>query len=193
MAQKPEFKLEKHAYAPTLIIEIKSQSPENLLQVVKDWSTLIKSHSDEIINHHTINKRQIWFGLGYRDSDNLFSEEELFDKLSYSMPKAKEEVVNLVQSIIKLNTTLHDGFYTDEDLETGTYAIRWLVLNDLKCQTLYIEYLSSIDLDHTVEQLRTVQLLKEKYGLKKLKPLDDFAEEAESESLLNYLNDDGEE
>lgn len=81
-----------------------------------------------------------------------------------------------------------EGLATHEEIETGCAAARWLTLQDAAYLPLYIEYLGSLDLDHTVEQPAVLQALLERHGRDQLAPLLAFVKKRGGQVLGDWLD-----
>lgn len=79
---------------------------------------------------------------------------------------------------------------THEEFETGSAAAQWLVERDLAQLALYIEFLETLDLDHTVAQVDVVLALARRYTSEQLRPLTEWAEAHHAQLLTDWLRDD---
>jgi hypothetical protein len=166
---------------PVVAIPCRDNSPDELVAAIKQWRDLLcNSKGMKNLLSYQVFEKTRWFGFGIKIGNTIYSEQNIFSetKASDELTKVTSDFIQHLTNYNKTNLPL-EGLYTHEELETGTYAVRWLLLNELKYQTLYIKYLDSIDLDHTVEQHTTISLLYKKYGPDNIRPLTNF--------MKNYL------
>jgi ankyrin repeat protein len=88
-------------------------------------------------------------------------------------PSLHAPIAAFVKAVIAANAD--DTVYAHEELEEGTDAIRALLLAKAKgALALYLAFLDSIDLDHTVEQPAVVRAIRKLYPAKQLRPILDL-------------------
>lgn len=91
--------------------------------------------------------------------------------------------------LITYNLTTEEGLTFNEEIETGIWAFRWIIKNYFTKINLYIEYLKSIDLDHTVEQPNMIEEIHTYLPKEELEKLINFLEQSGGQVFKDYIKD----
>ncbi|EMG23999.1 hypothetical protein LEP1GSC150_4649 [Leptospira interrogans serovar Copenhageni str. LT2050] len=90
------------------------------------------------------------------------NEKDLFSQIDSLDPDLETSLVRYLDTLIHYNQDQMDGkgLATHEELETGTFTMLRLLQKNLSYLPLYLRYLGSLDLEHTVAQLDVLFSLK---------------------------------
>lgn len=156
-----EVEFEEHPWPdiPHLIIKPNEDTDKSclisLLKLTENLHNLFK-------NHPSIDEDEPWFGWAFERSTGVQSELSLIESAAQNAELCSMLDI-YVQRVIKYfrDTDAEPGFYVHEEKEAGSDAIFHLVRSDSKKYFhRFIEYLRSVDLEHTVAQSDNVQVLK---------------------------------
>ncbi|UOG49093.1 hypothetical protein [Leptospira noguchii] len=174
-----------------VLVPVKDLSTSSLSKVLQDWVEILKDAKELILSDQIFENSDPWFGFGIFLNDDILFEQDIFFKIpKEENEKFKTATIEYVNAIIRYNKDDGEGLLTHEELETGTYAILWLLEKDLQFLSLYLEYLSSLDLDHMAAQLDVLFRLTKLYSPSDLEPLKNFAKENYVQQFDNWLEDD---
>lgn len=111
-------------------------------------------YPDFIDEHPDIDADEPWFGFAFEVGGELLLEPDLYAAV-IDDPASRDKIERFVRDVIAFNQAGggEPALYVNEELEAGSHAVEALLGADLdRYLALYLEYLSAIDLDHTVEQ-----------------------------------------
>ncbi len=93
-----------------------------------------------------------WFGFGISLQGKILDEKDLFSQIDSLDPDLETSLVRYLDTLIHYNQdqTNGEGLATHEELETGTFTMLRLLQKNLSYLPLYLRYLGSLDLEHTV-------------------------------------------
>ncbi|MBZ4423309.1 hypothetical protein [Myxococcus sp. RHSTA-1-4] len=181
-------------FEPLLVlVGVKDTSPGELTRAIDVWTSVLKlTGKQSVLRDEQLEDSDPWFGVGVRTAaGEVLDERGVFDALGRAETAPTEAFVRALIAFNRENTdALEGGLATHEELETGSAAVEWLVRQDLGQLELYLKFLESIDLEHTVEQVSVVLRLAEVYSAKQLAPLVKWAEENDASLLNDWLADE---
>ncbi|XXF80727.1 hypothetical protein P2318_13515 [Myxococcaceae bacterium GXIMD 01537] len=190
----PDFSLEQarvdDPFNPLLLlVETRDTSPGELTRAILVWTSALRSTGKKSVLHaRELLERDPWFGFGVRASDTVLNEWEVTERLA---PPHVAPVEDFVRALIAFNRenadALEGGLATHEELESGSASVEWLVRQDLRHLGLYLEFLASVDLEHTLEQVNVVLRLARVYSPRQLAPLVAWCEEHDAALLNDWL------
>lgn len=182
--------VEQDSFEPWLVVVDAGQgSAAELERAVGEWVKVLALTGEQaVLKHEALEDSDPWFGFAARVNGEVWGEGEVCAKLAPGAAATVEKFVNALISFNKQHTrVLEGGLYTHEEMETGSAAIEWLVTTDLKYLPLYLAYLHTLDLDHTVEQVSVVLRLSKVYSAQQLTPLIAWAAEHKAQLLNDWL------
>ncbi len=132
---------------------------------------------EQVENHPDLDDGEPWFGFAWRLADGkVWSEAEVFSaarKHVHFLP----QIEKFVELVIAYNDRLGGDpeFMVNEELEAGAYALESLLsVDSSRYLPLYLRFLKSFDMEHTVRQLDYVRQLKESLSETNFTKLSDF-------------------
>ncbi|AOP35571.1 hypothetical protein A0128_18025 [Leptospira tipperaryensis] len=171
-----------------VLVPLKDLTPFSISEAVVTWTRILKNAEDFVFSDPIFEDSDPWFGFGVTIEDRVLDEQGLFSQILGSDSLIETSVSEYIEALIQFNEENDDeGLATHEELETGTYAILWLLQRSLKYLPLYIRYLNSLDLDHTVAQLDVLFQLAKQYSPAELGSLKKFAKEKDAQLLNDWL------
>ncbi|MBM9579536.1 hypothetical protein JWG45_20535 [Leptospira sp. 201903070] len=174
-----------------VLVPIEDLSPASIRNAIDTWRRILKNAEDLVLSDPIFEDSDPWFGFGVTIEDQTFDEQALFSEIRTFDPLIEISVSEYIEALIEFNEENDDeGLSTHEELETGTYAILWLLQKNLKYLSLYLRYLNSLDLDHTVAQLDVLFQLAKQYSPLELEPLKEFAKKKDAQILNDWLDAD---
>jgi hypothetical protein len=178
-----------HEY-PLVCVKSEGLSTFHLKRAISQWGEILSTHSQKITSDEIFKTRDPWFGFGVDTYPKILTERETLTQITE--PQLLEStVVNFIETIIAYNKPQEDQIlYTHEELETGTDSILWLLKRNIDFLNLYIRFLKSIDLEHTVAQVDTIFALSKIYTPQQVKPLLDFTRSTSASILNIWLEND---
>lgn len=173
------------------VVDVADLSAASLSRAVSEWTAALgREKAASLLRDPALADQDPWFGFGVRCGKKLMGEASVMQALGDEDPAP---VVAFVRALIAFNEKhqeqLEGPLYTHEELETGSGAVKWLLLRDLRHLDLYIEFLV-LDLDHTVAQVDTLFALAKRYTPAELAPLTRWAAEQHAQLLNDWLKDD---
>lgn len=154
------FKVKKNDNSDFILAlaKISSFCPEDMSVVINSWTDCLLA-PQKIFKNKLFEKRDLWFGFGCEINKDEFIDECEFFKCLEVNSKNKNAVINFVKALITFNNTYTDeGLNTNEEIETGLWAFEWILKSQVpESSFLYMQYLQSIDLNHTVEQPNMIE------------------------------------
>lgn len=174
------------------VVDVPDLSPTSLSRAVRDWAAALgRNGTDSLLRAPELQDREPWFGFGVRCGTKLLDEATVVEQLGEADPAPVEA---FVRAVIAFNEEHHaelaGALATHEELETGSGAAKWLLLRDLRYLDLYIDFIATLDLDHTVAQVDTILALANRYTPAQVGPLKRWAEEHDARLLNDWLEDD---
>lgn len=194
--KKPDFTLKRAktaGFEPLLVlVDVKDTSPGELLRAIDVWTSVLKlTGAKAVLRDEQLEDSDPWFGFGARLSRKVLGERAVFDALGSARTAPAESFVRALIAFNKKNADhLEGGLATHEELETGSAAVEWLVRRDLKHLKLYLKFLGTLDLEHTVEQVNVVLRLAKAYSARQLAPLVEWAAENDAQLLNDWLENE---
>ncbi|MFP2901022.1 hypothetical protein [Corallococcus sp. 4LFB] len=194
--KKPDVTLERvkaAGFEPLLVlVDVKDTSTEELLRAIDVWTSVLKlTGAKAILRDEQFEDSDPWFGFGVRLSSKVLDERAVFAALGSARTAPAEAFVRALIAFNKKHADdLEGGLATHEESETGSAAVEWLVCRDLKHLTLYLKFLETLDLGHTVEQVDVVLRLARVYSARQLAPLVKWAAENDAELLHVWLDNE---
>lgn len=174
-----------------VLVAVEDLTSLSVRDAVDSWTRILKNADDLVFSDPIFEDSDPWFGFGVTMEDRILDEEALFSKIPNSDFLIETSVSEYIEALIHFNEENNDeGLATHEELETGTYAVLWLLKKNLKYLPLYIRYLNSLDLDHTVAQLDVLFQLAKRYSPIELEPLKKFAKNKDAQLLNDWLESD---
>ncbi|MBM9500834.1 hypothetical protein JWG44_11300 [Leptospira sp. 201903071] len=172
-----------------VLVPLKDLTSVSIRNAIDTWTRILKNAEDLVLSDPIFEDSDPWFGFGVRIDDHTFDEQALFSEIPASDSLIEISVSEYLETLIEFNEENNDeGLSTHEELETGTYAMLWLLQKNLKYLPLYIRYLNSLDLDHTVAQLDVLFQLARQYSPVELEPLKEFAKKKDAQILNDWLD-----
>ncbi|RHX92415.1 hypothetical protein [Leptospira stimsonii] len=171
-----------------VLVPLENLAPLSVRDAIDTWTRILKNADDLVFSDPIFEDSDPWFGFGVILEDQTLDEQALFSRIPSSDPLIEISVSEYIEALIQFNEENgDDGLATHEELETGTYGILWLLKKNLKYLSLYIQYLNSLDLDHTVAQVDVLFQLAKLYSPIELAPLKDFAKKKDAQLLNDWL------
>jgi len=183
--------IDQDAFEPYLVlIDVADTKAPELERAVREWSAILQLTGVEaVLERDEFEASDPWFGFGIRvGKKEVLGESAVVALLEEpSGPVVAAFIETLIAFNEKNKRTLDGGLVTHEEYETGSGAIEWLVKHDLTHLPLYLEYLATLDLEHTLEQVNVVLRLSKVYSAKQLEPLIAWAAREKAELLNDWL------
>ncbi len=177
-------------YEPiAVLVPVSDTSASSLCRAIQKWSELLANAQRLIISDKIFENSDEWFGFGVELHGSAIGEQSVFEHAPNDQALEKA-IVGFVEVLIAYNHTAEEALATHEEMDTGTYALRWLLLADLRHMPLYLRYLDSIDLDHSVSQLDVVFALAKKYTPAEVEPVIAYARQHGVQILNDWLNNE---
>ncbi|AXR67799.1 hypothetical protein [Leptospira mayottensis] len=175
-----------------VLIPVEDLTSPTLCKAVDTWTEILKHAEDLVLSDPIFEESDPWFGFGVSLKGKIFYEKDLFSELESLDPVLETSLVRYMETLIRYNLeeTEGEGLATHEELETGTFTILRLLQKNLAYLPLYLRYLASLDLDHTVAQLDVLFSLAKQYSSSQLEPLKKFAKDTNVQLLNDWLEDD---
>lgn len=174
------------------LVEVRSMAHREVTRGIGAWAQVLPTAKTSILKRAEFKNRDPWFGFGLSFEGTVFDEKATLEQVTAR--KAPPSVVAFVEAIIDFNTKhrsfLEGGLVTHEELETGTFAAEWLVQRDLSFLPLYLQFLATLDLDHTVEQVNVLFRLAKRYDAAQLRPLTEWCRAHHASLLSSWLEND---
>ena len=174
------------------VVDVPDVTPASLSRAVQAWTDALgRKGAKSLLADPELRDSDPWFGFGVRCGETLLGEASLMEKLEGADPAPVESFVRAVIAFNKKHADDLEGpLFTHEELETGSDAVKWLVLRDLRQLDLYLDFLATLDLDHTVAQVDTVFALAKRYTPAQLAPLARWVKKHSAQLLDDWLSDD---
>jgi len=183
--------IDQDAFEPYLVlIDVADTKAPELERAVRTWSAILQLTGVEaVLERDEFEASDPWFGFGIRvGKKEVLGESAVVALLEEpSGPVVAAFIETLISFNQKNMRTLEGGHVTHEEYETGSGAIAWLVKQDLRHLPLYLEYLATLDLEHTLELVNVVLRLSKVYAAKQREPLIACAATAKAELLNDWL------
>ncbi|EKR28578.1 hypothetical protein LEP1GSC087_4329 [Leptospira interrogans serovar Bataviae str. L1111] len=175
-----------------VITPIENLTPPVISKAIDTWTEILKNTEELVLSDPIFKDSDPWFGFGISLQGKILNEKDLFSQIDSLDPDLETSFVRYLDTLIHYNQDQMDGegLATHEELETGTFTMLRLLQKNLSYLPLYLRYLGSLDLEHTVAQLDVLFSLKKQYSSEQLKPLKEFAKNANIESFLWRLEND---
>lgn len=143
-----------------VVIPVSSDAPQSALDQVVQITADIKGN---VHNHPDYSNGDGWFGFRF-DLDG--AEDGLDERGFFSMCVERTElrpaVEKVVRQIVKFNKQGYEPVYVHEEQEAGGLAMEALLrTEDPKYLPLFLDYLNSIDIDHTVHLFELMDDVRE--------------------------------
>lgn len=175
-----------------VVVEVKSLTAVELRRAIKVWAQVLPTARTTVLKHQAFEGSDPWFGFGVKHRGKVFDEQQTLAKVKDARVAATLEA--FVEALIAFNrrhrSLLEGGLATHEELETGTFAVEWLVRHRLAWLPLYLRFLKTLDLEHTVEQVNLVLRLARQYRPEQLRPLAAWCLKHQAARLSDWLVDD---
>ncbi len=167
-----EVAFEEHPWpdVPHLIVRPDEDTDKSCLESLLE---LTENLHDFFRNHPSIEEEEPWFGWAFERTDGLQSELSLMES-AVKDPLLRSMIDTYVERVIKYyqSTDGEPAFCVHEEKEAGSDAIFYLVCADSeKYFDRYCEYLSSMDLEHTLAQSDNIFMLKKVLTERQLKQI----------------------
>jgi len=185
--------VEQDAIEPYLVlIDVADTNAPELERAVRAWSAILQLTGEEaVLERDEFKASDPWFGFGVRVGNKeveVLGESAVVAFLEEpSVPVVAAFIETLISFNKKNKRTLEGGLVTHEEYETGSGAIEWLLKQDLKHLPLYLAYLATLDLEHTLEQVNVVLRLSKVYSANQLEPLIAWAAREKAQLLNDWL------
>ena len=172
------------------VADVPDLSSTSLRKAIDEWAAALTAGEVESRLQDPALDGDPWFGFGVRRDDEFLSEADVMNRLD----DGESSVEAFVRAVVAFNrrheSELEGPLYTHEELETGSGSIKWLLLRDLRYLDLYIEFLGTLDLDHTVAQVETVFALARRYAAEQVSSLTKWSQENHAQRLDDWLAND---
>jgi hypothetical protein len=179
---------------PVIAIVCINNSTVEIIRAIQSWSTLLNDLEamEQIVSDQVFEHRDPWFSFGILVDEKVIDEETLFKSLVSKPEQLVKAVEEFILTLIQYNKKELDGegLCIHEECETGSFAILWLVLHDISFLKLYINFLESIDLDHTVFQTVVLRILAKKYKPEEMLALKQFVKTNNIQLLMDWTEND---
>ncbi|RHX81264.1 hypothetical protein DLM76_04355 [Leptospira yasudae] len=175
-----------------VLIPVENLTSAALVKAVDAWTEILKNAENLVLSNPIFEESDPWFGFGVSVEGRVLSERDLFSEIESLDPVLETSLVRYMDTLIRYNQdkTNGEGLPTHEELETGTFTILRLLQKNLSYLPLYLRYLGSLDLEHTVAQLDVLFSLAKQYSSSQLAPLKKFAKDSNAETLQHWLEND---
>ncbi|TGL80152.1 hypothetical protein [Leptospira yasudae] len=175
-----------------VLIPVENLTSAALVKAVDAWTEILKNAENLVLSNPIFEESDPWFGFGVSVQGRVLSERDLFSEIESLDPVLETSLVRYMDALIRYNQeeTNGEGLPTHEELETGTFTILRLLQKNLSYLPLYLRYLGSLDLEHTVAQLDVLFSLAKQYSSSQLAPLKKFAKDFNVETLQHWLEND---
>ncbi|PJZ58537.1 hypothetical protein [Leptospira barantonii] len=176
--------------AHLVVVPVSEFNPKEIGKAILSWTKILEDAEESVLSDPIFEKSDPWFGFGVTIEDQILNEQDIFSKI----PKDDEEIqaasIGFIKELIRYNKDDGEGLVTHEELETGTYTMLWLLEKNLKHLDLYIQYLSSLDLDHMVAQSDVLFKLTKLYSPAELESLKKFSKENYVQQFNHWFEND---
>lgn len=176
--------------AHLVTVPIEKLDSKEIGNAIVSWTEILKDAEESVLSDSIFEDSDPWFGFGITIGERILTEEDVFSEVSKDDSEIEKVVIDFINELIRYNKNDGEGLVTHEELETGTYATLWLLEKNLKHLDLYIQYLSSLDLDHMVAQLDTLFKLRKMYSPAELEPLKKFSKENYVQQFNHWFEND---
>ncbi|MCG6169485.1 hypothetical protein [Leptospira sanjuanensis] len=175
-----------------VLIPVENLTSAALVRAVDAWTEILKNAENLVLSNPIFEESDPWFGFGVSVGGRVLSEQDLFSEIESLDPVFETSLVRYMEALIRYNQekTNGEGLPTHEELETGTFTILRLLQKNLGYLPLYMRYLSSLDLDHTVSQLDVLFSLAKQYSSSQLEPLRKFSETNYFQQFNDWFEND---
>ncbi|TGN01135.1 hypothetical protein [Leptospira yasudae] len=175
-----------------VLIPVENLTSAAIVKAVDAWTEILKNAENLVLSNPIFEESDPWFGFGVSVEGRVLSERDLFSEIESLDPVLETSLVRYMDTLIRYNQDKTDGegLPTHEELETGTFTILRLLQKNLSYLPLYLRYLGSLDLEHTVAQLDVLFSLAKQYSSSQLAPLKKFAKDFNVETLQHWLEND---
>ncbi|MBW0432886.1 hypothetical protein HGB47_04580 [Leptospira yasudae] len=175
-----------------VLIPVENLTSAAIVKAVDAWTEILKNAENLVLSNPIFEESDPWFGFGVSVEGRVLSERDLFSEIESLDPVLETSLVRYMDTLIRYNQdkTNGEGLPTHEELETGTFTILRLLQKNLSYLPLYLRYLGSLDLEHTVAQLDVLFSLAKQYSSSQLAPLKKFAKDSNAETLQHWLEND---
>ncbi|XDD50018.1 hypothetical protein AB3N59_16890 [Leptospira sp. WS92.C1] len=170
------------------VVPVEDLTSPKLCEVVDRWTEILENAEELVFSNSIFEDSEPWFGFGASVGNHILDEQSLFSSAETWDSSFENATIKYIKTLTRYNTINNNGgLITHEEMETGTFAVLWLLQKDLKYLSLYLEYLNSLDLDLTVAQLDVLFSLAKQYSPLQLAPLKRFAMEKDAQLLNDWL------
>lgn len=173
-----------------LVTPVEGRTPQSLAEGIAAWADALQHEGAALLAAPEVAAGDPWFGFGVSIGETILGEGEVLRALGDD-ERAAPAVEKFVRALVAFNRAHRDalagGLFTHDELETGSHAIEWLVTRNLAHLELYLEFLGSLDLEHTLEQVDVVLRLAKTYSPTQLRPLIAWADEHDAQLLNDWL------
>ncbi|MGJ4752800.1 hypothetical protein [Leptospira kmetyi] len=176
--------------AHLVLVPISESNSKEIKEAIVSWTKILKDAEESVLSDPVFEESDPWFGFGVTIGDRVLTEQEIFSEISKEDEGIEAAAIDFIKELIRYNKNDGEGLVTHEELETGTYAMLWLLEKSLKHLDLYLKYLGSLDLDHMVAQLDVLFRIVKLYSAAELEPLKKFSEENYVQQFNNWFEND---